>query len=130
MEKQGHQHCNKDRNNQCHRLPNLHVCMWELDTQEERQKEDRCFRTVVLEANDAHIMGGEDHEQNDPGACQTKCIARGQNHQAPAFVLWSYHASQLHGNSFNAQCSQWIKKKRASENTMAGHNQDGLELEH
>ena len=75
MEEQRYQHRNKTPNGRRHHFSDLRIRMRKLDTEEGGDKENRCFRTMVLKTNTMRTMGINGHKQDDPRAGQTENIA-------------------------------------------------------
>ena len=131
VEKWRHYSADKGPYSQGYGLPNDHVQLWELDCKEGRTPKNWCLQTVVLEKTPENSLDSKELKPVNLKGNQPWILIGRTDAEAGALVFRSSDMnSQLTGKPPDARKDWGQKKKRVSEDEMAGwhHQCNGHEL--
>ena len=102
----------------------------DLDNEITREKEDRCFRVVVLEKSTENIVDGEEDKHIDHREHQTGMDTGVKFDKGCIKLLWTRRERRRDGRRRDARQNEWSEKERKTRTNMAGYTQWVCERSH
>ena len=104
-------------------VPDCSIRSGDLDNEKTREKENRCFRVVVLEKSTESIMDGEKDKHMDHREHQTGMDTGVKGAKGCIKLLWARGERRRDGIWRDARENEWSEKERKTKTKMAGHTQ-------
>ena len=104
--------------------------LWKLNYKEGREPKNWCLWTVMLDKTPGIPLDGKEIKQVSLKRNQPWIFVGRSDVEAEASVFWSWDASRCLIGKVSDVWKDWVQKKRASEDEMAGwhHRCDGHKL--